>query len=262
MTKLAPLYSTVRSTTIAVFLALAAIIMTGCAERDLDKPFPQQEAVGMDRDELWRTMKEAAAGADETLCEKVDFFLDDNRQAPYLSPEYRASKNCYYSDDELRNLGYRDDQDLPEAYFTARRWKWNPPYGRPRRFEYYFDDRDVVDKVIVSYYNEAGDIVQAFFGFYLLGSVFSAIGLLYAFRHTMRHRPARKPWRAPGRFYIDAARDGGIALLAGTIAVMAAAAVVDPEVALAAAGMALPLLASLTLYYCMLWLTGSRLFSL
>jgi hypothetical protein len=120
----------------------------------------------------------------------------------------------------------------------------------------------VVEKIIIFYSDEGTPVLQSVLGFYWLGSVFSGCVLLYTYRRTMRHRLAKVPWKLPVQFYLDILRNGGIALLTGMVAMCLAAIIVDWEVVLAVTVLVLPLLISLLLYYLVLTLTGSRVYSL
>ncbi len=250
---------TVKNTVRLLFLLIPPAVI-GCAEHHPDAHFPQRLTLEMNRDQLLRKLQRhnRPGGCDFDIA----FILDDGQTIPYLTERYRSSNECLYTKDELDQMGYLAENKLPNAYFASRRWRWRPGYGALQSYEYVFNDRDLVEKVEVTYHNEGATVLQAILGGYWLGSISSATILVITYRRTIRHRPTQSLWRAAAAFYLDDLRDGSIALFVGMVAVWLAAAVVDWEILLAATVMFLPLLASLMLYYCMLTRTGSRVLSL
>ncbi len=250
-----------------ILLSLILVTTVGCKDRDPDYHFPQREALGMSRDELFQKLLSHQRGlGDKRALDRltIDFILEDGQRVPYLSPNKISilvgRKRLTHA--RLRDLGYEDGKDLPRAYCDSRVWYWSPTYGAAQGYEYIFDDNDRVAKITVLYFDEGAGIGQLFTGFYWLGSVFSAGALLYTYRRGKQRRPAGVPWNTSARFYLELLKECGIALLAGMVAITLTAAVVDAETVLGMCLMILPLSASMVLYYGVLVFSRSRSLSL
>ena len=249
---------TSKAAPIVVALILTAIV--GCADRNPDEHFSQRTTLGMNRSELLQKLQSGKRVGGKNV--DIDFILDNGRRVPYLSAEYRLGDTCVYTSDELRELGYSEGKRMPDAYFVSRIWRWSPGYGALQSYEYSFDDRGVVQEVVVFYHDEGDPWLQAVVGFYWLGSALSAAALLCTYRGTMQHWLAKTPRKSQRRLYLAVFRDFGVALFAGMVGIWATALAVDWESVPGVTVIALPLAASLVVYYVTLMLTRSRVWSL
>jgi len=230
-------------------LSLILATAVGCMDRDPDYHFPQREALGMSRDELFQKLVSQSRNLGDSL--HLGFILEDGRKVPYSRPDRtpESVNGGSQAHDRLRLPGQEGGKDLPKAYSDSRIWRWSVRVGQLQSYEYTFGDDDRVAEVTIFYPQEGGAFVLGFVGFYWVGSICSAGALLYMYRRRVRGRPGEVPRGASLWFDPVVSKECGIALLAGMVAVEATAVVVDPEMVLGMGLMILPLLASMVLYY-------------